>query len=180
MRFQDLLSQKKDAILERWLWLVMETYPEDTSRLLEREKDRFMNPVRFTVSREIDALFEELLHEMNHDRISASLDQVIRIRSVQDFSPSQAIQFVFLLKRAIEEVLGKGIRERQFLEEWLQLQSKVDEMALLAFDLYMECREKICEIKVREAKAGRERAFRLLERIGVVKGKIEKGEDLDL
>lgn len=158
----------------------METYPEETSRLLKREKDRFMNPVRFTISREMDALFEELIHEMNHDRISASLNQVIRIRSVQDFSPSQAIQFVFLVKKAIEEVLEKGIRERPALEEWLQLQSKVDQMALLAFDLYMECREKICEIKVNEARAGRERAFRLLERMGVIKGKIEKGEDLDL
>jgi len=99
---------------------------------------------------------------------------------VQDFSPSQAIGFIFLLKKAIREVLESGIRGKPVLEEWMEFQSRIDQLALLAFDVYMECREKICEIRVNEAKAEREMAFRLLERMSFMKKEPEKGEDVDL
>ena len=54
-------------------------------------------------------------------------------------------------------------------------ESKIDTMALLAFDIYMKCREKIYEIKLDEVKGERERLFRLLERIDPTSGKSEKG-----
>ncbi|NIR14460.1 MAG: hypothetical protein GWN86_11135, partial [Desulfobacterales bacterium] len=69
------------------------------------------------ISRGIRSLYEELLGEMNIDRLSSSLNNIIRIRSVQDFSPSQAIGFIFLLKKAIREVLESRIQEKQVLKE---------------------------------------------------------------
>jgi hypothetical protein len=83
------------------------------------------------------------------------------------------------LKKAIREVLESAIQEKPVLEEWLEFQSRIDQLALLAFDIYMECREKICEIRVNEARADREMAFRLLERMSFTKGEPEKGEGVD-
>lgn len=165
MALVNLLLQNQKAILERWLHLILETYPAETSALLKKEKDQFMNPVGSTISREIETLFEELLQGLNSDRLSASLSPILKIRSVQDFSPSQATGFIFLLKKAIQEVLERRIEERQILVEWLKFQSKIDQLALLAFEIYMNCREKIYEIRVHEAKAEKEMALRLLEKM---------------
>ena len=179
MIIQDLLKKNKAAILERWLHLILETYPAETSALLKKEKDRFINPVGSTISREIETLFQELLQDMNSDRLSASLSAILKIRSVQDFSPSKAVGFIFLLKKSIQEILGSGIQKESVLEEWLKFHSKIDELALLAFDIYMDCREKICEIKVNKAMADKEMAFKMLERISFSKEKSQKGKGSD-
>ena len=164
-RLEEILLQHKDAILERWFCLILKTYPTDLSQLLKKEKDRFVNPVGFTFSHGIEALFAELLKGMNGHKLSLPLENIIKIRSVQDFSPSQATGFIFLLKKAIQEVLERRIEERQILVEWLKFQSKIDQLALLAFEIYMNCREKIYEIRVHEAKAEKEMALRLLEKM---------------
>jgi len=163
MRLENILVQKKSAILDRCFRLVMDTYPSDTSKFLKQEKDRFINPVGHTISQEIGALYGELIKEMNSDKVYTSLDNIIRIRSVQDFSPSQAIAFIYLLKRAIREELEFEIRQQEILEELLTFESKIDEIVLFAFDIYMRCREKICELRINEVKAEREKALRLLE-----------------
>ena len=179
MIIQDLLKKNKAAILERWLHLILETYPAETSALLKKEKDRFINPVGSTISREIETLFQELLQDMNSDRLSASLSAILKIRSVQDFSPSGAAGFIFLLKRSVQEILRSEIQKESVLEEWLKFHSKIDELALLAFDIYMDCREKICEIKVNKAMADKEMALKMLERIGFPKEKSQKGKGSD-
>ncbi len=164
MVLEHLLPQKRAAILERWFQLILETYPADTSRFLKQEKDRFINPVGYTISQEIEALYDELLQEMNSDKLAACLDNIIRIRAVQDFPPSQTIAFIFLLKKAIREELTSEIAENRVLEELLKFESKIDQLVLLALDIYMKCREKVFEIRVNEAKAERERVLKLLER----------------
>ncbi len=171
-RLITLLIENRATILERWFHLILETYPPDTSALLRKTKDQFQNPVGYTLSKETEALFEELLQGMDSDRLSSSLNNVIKIRSVQDFNACRAIGFIFLLKKAIQEVLGKEIKKEQVLEEWLDFYSRIDEVALRAFDIYMDCREKICEIRVNQAKAERETAFKMLERMNVLKEKI--------
>lgn len=150
--------------MERWFQLILGTYPADTSRFLKQEKDRFTNPVGYTISRETETLYDELLQEMNPDKLAACLDNIIRIRVVQDFSPSQTIAFIFLLKKAIREELASEIAENRVLEELLKFESKIDKLVLLAFDIYMKCREKVFEIRVSEVKAERERVLKLLER----------------
>jgi len=167
MVLEHLLPQKRAAILERWFQLILETYPAGTSRFLKQEKDRFTNPVGYTISQEIEALYDGLLQEMNSDKLAVCLDNIIRIRAVQDFPPSQTIAFIFLLKKAIREELASEIAENRVLEELLKFESRIDKLVLLAFDIYMKCREKVFEIRVNEAKAERERVLKLLERINL-------------
>jgi hypothetical protein len=170
MALEHFLSENKATILERWYRLIRETYPPNTARFLKREKNRFVNPVGYTISQEIGVLYDELLTGMDLEKLTTSLENIIKIRSVQDFSPSEGVVFIHLLKRTMrEELEGKFSSDRIF-EEWAQLESKIDTLALLAFDIYMRCREKIFEIKVREVKGERERIFKLLERTRLVSG----------
>jgi len=177
MVLKSILSQKRQAILKRWLKLILETYPADTSGFLKQEKDRFVNPIRHTISQEIEALYDELLQGMNVDRLASCLTNIIKIRSVQDFSPSQAVVFVFLLKKAIREELAAEIKESRPIEELLEFESRIDKLALLALDVYMQCREKIHEIRLSKIKLEREMALKLLQRTELLDEKPESKED---
>ncbi len=161
---EHLLSQKKAAILDRWYHLIMETYPPDTSLALKRQKDRFANPVEYTISQETKVIYEGLLQNTITDRLSASLDNIIRIRAVQDFTPSQAIAFIFLLKKAIREVLADDLEKAGHYKELLDFETRIDKLALLALDMYTACREQVYEIQLNEVRTERERALLLLER----------------
>jgi hypothetical protein len=87
------------------------------------------------------------------------------------------VGFIFLLKRAIGEILKNEICKESVMDEWLKFQSKIDDLALQAFDIYMDCREKICEIRVNQARVEKEMAFRMIERMATSKEKRKKEED---
>ena len=160
---EQLLAKKRRAILEKWFHQIVETYPPDTCQFLKREKDPFANPVGSAILQGIEGIYEELLQGGNAGELSSFLDRMIRIRAVQDFLPSKAIGFVFLLKGILHAELGREVREKGLAQELLGVERQLDAMALLAFDVYMECREKIFELRVREVKADKEAAFKLLE-----------------
>ena len=162
MKLEDLLKQKAPHIRNRWLDLIIETYPPDSKRFLLEQKDRFANPVGTTLSREMESLYHELLHGMNPEKINSSLDAIVRIRAIQDFTPAKAMAFIFLLKKILREDFDQEIKETPAaFQEMLTLESRLDEMALRGFDLYMKCREQVYEIRAREAKI---HVSRLLEK----------------
>jgi len=152
MKLDDFLKQKKSKILGKWADLTLETYPADTKRFLKKQKDRFANPVGHTISNALEHLYDELLRDADPEKISSILDRIIRIRTVQDFSPSHAVSFLFLLKKIIREELKTGSTKNGMHDDLLTFESRIDDMALLAFDTYMKCREKLHEIRVNEAK----------------------------
>jgi len=152
MNLETILTQKGPTILSKWLKRLLETYPSDAQRFLKKQKDHFANPVGTTLKTEGENLYKEVLGGMDPERLSLFLDRMIRIRAVQDFTPSQAISFVFFLKVIMREEIGKEVREPRLLDEWMIFESRFDELALLAFDIYMRCRERIYEIRANEAK----------------------------
>lgn len=145
--------------------MILETYPGDTSKFMGQEKDPFVNPVGHTITREIEALYEGLLQGREVDQLSGHLEKIIQIRSVQDFSPSRAVLFVPLFKKAVrQEIERSGIGNQQVTGEWLEFDARIDQLSLTAFDIYTKYRERIYDIRISEVKKERDRAFRLLER----------------
>jgi len=159
------LIEKKKSILERWFHLILETYPPETSKFIRKEKDRFVNPVGVTLSEGMEALYQGLLKGVVADQISNPLEKILQIRSVQDFSPSQAVAIISLLKKAVQEEMKENkIEMKGMIEEWFDLESRIDQLSLRAFDIYTTYRERIYEIRISEIKRERDRAFKLLER----------------
>jgi hypothetical protein len=168
MALSKLLTQNKDSILQRWFNLIADTYPTEVSGFL-KGKDRFSNPVGYTISQETNTLYEELLQgRVDSDKASASLESIVKITAIQDFTPGEAISFVFLLKQAMAEELESEIVKEQSFKEWLNFEASIDKLASVAFDKYVKCREKIYELRVNEIKADREIAFKLLNLSGGV------------
>src|SRR3989304_2511069 len=121
-KLNDLLKKESRAILKRWFDLILETYPADTVTLMRKEQNQFKNPVGATFSREIETLFKQLCEGVQNGQCQASLDAILKIRSVQDFSPSKAVGFIFQLKKAIEETLKSEICKEPVMDEWLKFQ----------------------------------------------------------
>jgi hypothetical protein len=162
---RDLLSKKKSALLERWFDIVLETYPSDSSGFLKKKKRQFTNPIGFTIFQGLEDLLDELLQEreMDVEKVSSVLENIVRIRAVQDVTPSRALLFIFRLKNVLREELGNAGSTP--FEEIDALGSRIDSMALISFDLFMKCREKIYDLKANEL---RNMTFRLLQKAKLV------------
>ena len=166
MNLKQHLKEKKPDILKKWFDAIAGTYPGDTASFLKKQKAQFTNPVGYTLSEGMDGLFEGLLQGLLPDEVSRFLDSIVRIRAIQDFSPSEAVAFIFQLKKTVRQELGSEILAQQGAsEELAAFESAVDDLALYAFDLYMKCREKIYELKANEA---RNMTFRLLQQAHLI------------
>ena len=152
MALTEILLTKRDIILERWLQKVLESYPDQSRHFLHQVKDPFANPIGATLSKELAVLLDRLLAGSDPAAATSPLDAVIKIRSVQGLTASQAVAFIFKLKQIVREAAEKEIAASQAAGEMLAFDAKVDALAMSAFDLYAANREKICEIRIGEMK----------------------------
>jgi len=179
--FDQLLAKSRKDLVAAWRRQILETYPEDTARFIKSEPNQFANPVGNAVNQGVEAVFDALLSGADglgasadglgasadgkssggSETLLAALDDLIRIRSVQNFRPAEAVGIVFLLKKVVREKLEKEIGDNDLYREQLLFEDRVDRMALLAFETYMRCREDLFAIKTRALKNG---PFKLHER----------------
>jgi hypothetical protein len=148
----ELLQERKDAVVERWFEVVLATYPEDGSRAFEREKDPFANPVGHSLREGTRGILEGVLDGMDTERIGKHLVDIIKIRAVQEFSASQAVAFTFGLKGAIRQALGDAANDETVAAELLEFEAQIDRVALAAFDIFVQCREQLLELRINEVK----------------------------
>lgn len=157
------LVSRKEAIVGKWLSRVIDTYPPETARFLRGQKDPFANPVGQATRHGLTTLVGLLTAEMDEAAARTALDPIIRVRAIQAFTPAQAVGFVFELKAILRESTGPA---PQNSEELTRLDDRIDRLALMAFEIYMQCREKIYELKANEMKNTTYKAF---ARAGLIK-----------
>ncbi|MBU0463343.1 MAG: RsbRD N-terminal domain-containing protein [Proteobacteria bacterium] len=157
MDLKQVLKKNKESFIKKWFQATIDTYPQQTAKILGKDSNRFDNPVGAITHETIEDVFTLILEDFNQEMLEKTLDPVIRIRAVQAFSASQAVSFVFALKQIGEDIIdGNLIREFDKL---------VDKIALAAFNRFMKCREEIFLLKATESKRRIHRAF---ERAGLV------------
>jgi len=152
MKLENLLAKKRSSIIKKWHEVVVGLYPSGTQRFFRKEKDQFANPVGYGIDKEIGVIYDEIMKEGDSDKIASCLDSIIRVRAVQDFKPSQAVSFVLQLKNVIREAIEGEAPLNGLSGELQTLENRIDQIALLAFDTYSQCRQKIYEIRVNEVK----------------------------
>ena len=175
MGINNLLDAKKTAIIDRWFELVMKSYAHDAAKLFKNRKADFTNPVGANIYKSLEAVFNSLLTHQDRETISRQLDMTIRIRAVQDFTPAEAVGFIFALKPIIRDVLSEELKDAQTLRQVMQFESQIDELSLIAFTIYMECKSKIYNLKSSEE---RNRIYKAFERAGLVEEIPENQADL--
>ena len=159
------LSQKKKTIVKKWFDKVVDSYPIDTAQFLKGQSDPFANPVGQTTLRSLDGLFDLIVGNFDQNEARLLIDPVIRIRSIQDFTPSRAVQYIFDLKDIIRGRFGVQ-SDLETIKAYDVLDRRIDALGLLAFDIFMQCREKIYDLKANEMRA---RTYSAFARAGLVK-----------
>jgi hypothetical protein len=152
MGLTDLLRDRKDAVVGRWLEGALAIYSADAARMFSREKDPFANPVGHRLRVGTRGIVDGLLNGNDHGEISSQLEEIIRVRAVQEMDPSCAVGFVFGLKDAIRAELGDELGTVAVQQELFDLERGIDEIALVAFDIFARCRERLCELRINEVK----------------------------
>jgi len=160
-----IIEQKKATIVKDWFDLTAQTYALDTAKFIKSKTDPFANPVGGSIRNGLDGLLDQLIHDMDPQIINSYLDPIIRIRAVQNFTPSQATAFILSLKKALRKNLTKELRDIRNIKGLLELESKIDQLSLMAFDLYMQCREKIYQLSANEMK---NRTLKAFEKAGLI------------
>ena len=171
MSVEDLLREHKESILKKWFSQVVRTYPDETAKFLQREQDPFNNPVGSNILHGIEEIFDQLASGNDVSAITPFLERVVRIRAIQDFTPSQAVAFVFALKGIVRAALGDSVEERNFARQLTAFEDKVDKFGLLTFDAYMQSREKVYELRANEVKNS---VASLLKRANLMSGHSEE------
>jgi len=175
VKLDELLSGRGEAIIDRWVELIIASYPADTSAVLRRQRDQILNPVGHTIRTETAVLFHALIEGADEATLVNSMDNLIKIRAVQDYAPRQAMAFVFLLKTAVRQELQKELTQNGYFPQLLEFESRIDGLALLLFDRYMMCKQRIYEIRAIEA---RMRSAKLIEQVNKLYGEDKLPGDL--
>ena len=160
-----LISEKKSDILSQWFDAAIRGYAPDTSQFLKDRKDQFANPVGSTTKKGLEGLLDLLSTELDPQQVASHLDPIIRIRAVQDFTPSQAITFIPALKHVIRKVLKSAAQDPDLRDQFNALDDNIDHLCLMAVDLYVACKEQVYQLKANET---RNRVFSAFERAGLV------------
>ncbi len=148
----DLLKDQADTIIERWGEAVLASYPPDAAVLFKKQQDPFANPIGASVREGTRGVYQAILDGMEPEALRSHLDSMVRIRAVQDFTPSQALAFVFDLRSIIREEIPQLDADSGLHRERAELERIIDGLALAAFEVYTACREELNTLRVTEMK----------------------------
>ncbi len=149
---RELLRQRRSEIAERWFDDALSAYPPRTVDAWRRERDRFANPVGHALRVGTRAVLDALLDGPDAPAARRGLEEILRMRAVQEMTPSEAVRFVLRLKAVVRAELGPSLEDEGVRREMSDLEASIDDTALAAFDLYVENRARLMELRIEELK----------------------------
>lgn len=169
MSLKDLVAEKQKEIAAKWVEAVNGTYPFGTIGFLRTKKDPFVNPVGQRNSAAAETFVSSLLDdEPDAEALGAVIDEFIKVRAVQNFSPEDAVGIILALKPIISEILGDNLTtyiKEHGLGEYQLLEGHIDALTLLAFGSYTRSREKLADLRIDEFKRRHSQIIRQAERL---------------
>jgi hypothetical protein len=152
MDLANVLKSHRESIVERWVEYTLSTYK--SSAFFLKEKDLFANPVGGNVRQALEKLFDLLVGNADSKESIAPLEQIMRIRSVQEFTASQAVAPIHAVKHIIRDILAAEKETHGLVNDLYDFEFAVDLAVLAAFDIYMQCRERLYMVRINEIKSG--------------------------
>lgn len=152
MDLAEAFRNYREKIVNKWVDYTLSTYT--SSEFFMREKNKFSNPIGASVRDALDRLFVLLSQGADPDEFRGPVEQIIRLRAVQEFTPAQAVAPLNAVKHITREELA-GDKERSvFIKDLYDFEFAVDLAVLAAFDIYVESRERLYKVRIAEIKSG--------------------------
>jgi len=142
----------REKIVNKWVEYTLSTY--GASGFFIKERDKFANPVGGNVREALGKMFPLLTKGAESSEHQLYLDQIISIRSIQEFTPAQALAPLNAVKHITREVFLADKERAHLVAELYDFEFAVDLVVLAAFDTYMHFRERIYKVRIAEIKSG--------------------------
>lgn len=151
MGITNLLRKHKKAVTGKWTEAVFATYPLETTGFLRTSNDPFTNPVAHMTREAANILFDAMIgEEVEPDEIKAAVERFVKLRAVQKFSPGKSMAVFYLLKPILREEALAEAQDSGRIEEFLEVEARLDTLVLMAFDIYVQARETIADSRIKE------------------------------
>ncbi len=152
MDLAEAFRNYRDKIVNRWVEYTLETYK--SSEFFVKSKDEFANPTGMTIRNGLESLFDLLSKGAGPEEFKKPVERIMRLRAVQEFTPSQAVAPLNAVKHITRELLEKDKERSVFIKDLYDFEFAVDLAVLMAFDHYMESRERLYQVRMNELKSG--------------------------
>lgn len=146
-----LIGDRK-KILKEWYQEVLGSFPKQSHALISSNTDRFANPIGFTLNDAIAEIFSALVGDKSLDEIAPALERIIKLRAIQGGRESAQLGFLLALKRIVRERCGAYSSGFSEVGALLEIEDRMDEILLRAYEIYVRSRELILELQVNEIK----------------------------
>jgi hypothetical protein len=140
----------RDAIVRDWLGEIVTAYPDETARFLERERDRFRNPVGHVYRERLPVLVDVALGRRDPAPARAALDDLMRLRAVQIIFCADPVGFLPSLKVIVHRHQTRAAGDAVEPERLAAIDQRIDALTALATETYEQCRVQIAEIRSRK------------------------------
>ena len=141
-----------DKIVSRWVEYLLSTYT--SSGFFIKEKDKFANPIGGNFREGLQKLFLLLVKGADPKEFNAPLEQIISIRAVQEFTPAQAVAPLNGVKHIVREAFTADKERKHLITELYDFEFSVDLAVIAAFDIYMQYRERLYQVRIAEIRSG--------------------------
>ncbi|MCT4534048.1 RsbRD N-terminal domain-containing protein [Halodesulfovibrio sp.] len=161
-QIKTIFSEHKETITEEWIAAIFGTYDIDTVGFLRSQDNAFSNPVGNKTKKATAIIIGALADDnLDSDILKPALNEIVQVRAVQKFEADQAMAVLFILKTIIRKHIVPKLSKSEEFADLLELESKIDSLALMGFRIYSECRDKVQRMRVDEFKR---KHFQLLKR----------------
>jgi len=142
----------REKIVNKWVDYTLSTY--SSSGFFIKESDKFANPVGGNIREALGKLFVLISKGADSKECVVPLEQIMSIRSVQEFSPSQAVAPLNAVKHIVRDVFAADKERKHLVDELYDFEFAVDLAVLAAFDIYMQYRERLYRVRIEEIRSG--------------------------
>ncbi len=150
---KNLYITYKNQAIQQWIAAVYETYPLETIGFMRTKKDIFSNPVGYAIQKIAEPLYDIIVGEKKDiNETYEFLLELIQIRTVQNFSPEQAVGIILLYKPILQKLFLHKKQEKISFQEYLIMESKIDSLMLITFNYYVKAQSTIYEQRILEQK----------------------------
>lgn len=151
MKALDILRTHKKDVTAKWVESVFATYPLETTGFLRTKNDPFTNPVAHMTREAAGILYDAMIgEEVEPEQVKGAIERFVKLRAVQKFSPGQSMAVFYVMKPILREAALAEMRDKGQLDFYLAAESRLDTLALLAFDIYMRARETLADSRIKE------------------------------
>ncbi len=151
---ENVFVKNKQALVDAWIRDIFALYPFETVGFMRTQKDQFANPTGHATALACEKLYDIIAGtaDVEDAHLRTALAELMRIRAVQEDDPARAVAALFLIKPLMRKKMLTEALTCGALDAYLDAESRVDSLVLLAFNMYNADKETVFSTRISEIK----------------------------